>query len=48
LNYKAIEQIDEQLKQLECKSYTLTINFTDTDKFQISKEPDKNEKKIGY
>ncbi len=40
MDYEILSKIDEQLKALSCKSYTLEIKFDNDTKLNIEKKPE--------
>lgn len=48
MNFETLSQIEESLRNLECKSYSLNICFDKDTRIFIEKKPEEKERMIGY
>lgn len=48
MDFTLLNKIEESLKSVECKSYSLEIKFDDSSKVTVEKKPEEPQKKIGF
>lgn len=48
MDFTILNSIEQSLRTVECKSYSLEIKFDNDTKVSIEKKPDEPQKKIGF
>lgn len=48
MDFEKVSQVEEVLRSIACKSYTLDIKFDDNNRVLIEKTPEEKEKNIGF
>ena len=48
MDFSLLTNIEDSLKTMDCKSYSLEIKFDDNNRVLIEKKPEEKEKKIGF
>jgi hypothetical protein len=48
MEFDKVSQVEEVLRSITCKSYTIDIKFDDNNRIFIEKTPEEKKKEIGF